>query len=146
MAITLTGPDAAAFVVEGSGLYLRTGTALDHETKPSYSITVQASDGSSGSTPVTADYTLQVSQINEAPLLNTAPYLALPTVAEDAVNPGGVLVSALLAGAVTDADSFALQGVALVSASNDSGRWQYSVDGGTSWQDVGYVAENSALL
>ena len=67
--LSLTGPDAASFEVDGSGLYLKAGTSLDFETKTSYGVTVNVDDPSVGASPdATAPYTLAVTDVaNEAP-------------------------------------------------------------------------------
>ena len=62
--LTLSGPDAGSFEIDGTGLFLKAGTALDFETKPTYNITVSASDPSvAGSTAVSTPYTLQLSDV-----------------------------------------------------------------------------------
>ncbi|MGM3114920.1 hypothetical protein ACS2TL_27020, partial [Bacillus cereus group sp. BC326] len=62
------GADAAFFEVVGSELRLKAGTALNFEAKSSYAVTVNVADLSiPGSTPVTANYTLTVTDVNEAP-------------------------------------------------------------------------------
>ena len=48
---SLSGPDAASFQVDATGLYLKTGTILDYETKSSYDVTVSVDDLTVGSTP-----------------------------------------------------------------------------------------------
>ena len=59
--LSVSGPDAGSFEIDGTGLFLKAGTALDFETKPTYNITVNASDPSvAGSTAVSAPYTLQL--------------------------------------------------------------------------------------
>ena len=45
----LRGPDAAAFSVVASSGQLRTSGALDFETQPSYSFTIEVHDGLDGS-------------------------------------------------------------------------------------------------
>ena len=61
---TLSGTDAAAFSINSTTGQLQTSTALDYETKTSYSVTITVSDGSlSDSIPVT----ISVSNVNEAP-------------------------------------------------------------------------------
>ncbi|MFN9623303.1 MAG: hypothetical protein ACK587_10805, partial [Cyanobacteriota bacterium] len=66
--ISLSGPDAAAFVVEGAALFLKAGVALDYETKANYAVTVSVSDGNRpDAPPVTTAYNLSVSDVNEAP-------------------------------------------------------------------------------
>ena len=91
-AITLGGPDAAAFEVVGTALYLKAGVALNFEAKTSYAVTVSATDASvAGSTPVTAAFTLSVTNANETPTDLT---LSPASVAENAPvgSPVGVLV------------------------------------------------------
>ena len=70
---TLGGTDAASFaIVETSG-QLQTKAALDHETKSSYTVTVIATDPSSGSDTITV--TITVTDEDEPP-----PAPAVPTV------------------------------------------------------------------
>jgi hypothetical protein len=81
--ITLSGADAASFEVVGSELFLKAGTVLDFETKNSYALTLSASDPSlPGSTPVSAAFSLAVSDVNEVPGINavsTIVSITLPT-------------------------------------------------------------------
>ena len=66
--LSLTGTDATSFEIIGTELFLKAGTALDFETKTSFDVTVQVDDVTVGSTPDdTANYTLTVGDINEAP-------------------------------------------------------------------------------
>ncbi len=68
---TLTGVDAAAFTIVASTGQLRTKDALDFETKPSYSVTVEVHDGRDGagntSTTIddTQDVTITVENVDE---------------------------------------------------------------------------------
>ncbi|MBD2551640.1 cadherin repeat domain-containing protein, partial [Microcystis elabens FACHB-917] len=65
--ISLSGADAAAFEVEGTALYLKAGTSLDYEAKAAYAVTVSVSDATlSGSSPVSVDYNLAVTDVNNA--------------------------------------------------------------------------------
>jgi hypothetical protein len=69
--ISLAGADAASFEVIGSELFLKAGTALDFEVKTAYAVTVSASDPAlPGSTPVSAGFSLAVSDVNEPPRSN----------------------------------------------------------------------------
>lgn len=65
----LTGTDAAFFEIVGSELFLKVGTALDFESKSSYSVAVTIDDASVGSTPdaTSATYTLNIADVNETP-------------------------------------------------------------------------------
>ena len=60
----------ASFEISGGQLFLKAGVLLDFETKSSYDVTVLASDATVvGSSPVTAGFTLNVSNVNEAPAI-----------------------------------------------------------------------------
>jgi uncharacterized protein YjiK len=63
--LTVTGPDAAAFEVDSTGLYLKAGTTLDHETKASYTVSVAVDDAGVGTTPdaTSAPYALTVTDV-----------------------------------------------------------------------------------
>jgi hypothetical protein len=64
--LSLTG--AGSFEIDGTSLYLKAGTSLNFEGKSSYAITVNVADDSvAGSTPVTADFTLAITNVNEGP-------------------------------------------------------------------------------
>src|SRR5439155_1472393 len=65
---------------------------------------------------------------------------------EDQTTNSGDLVSTLISGKVTDVDSGAVNGIAVSSLSSGTGTWQYSTDNGSTWNAVGAVAANSALL
>lgn len=70
----------------------------------------------------------------------------LTAITENDVSNAGNLVSDLLADAMSDPDSGALEGIAITSVSAANGSWEYSLDNGNTWQSVGMVAESSALL
>ncbi len=91
----------------------------------------------------TADIT--VTAVNDAPVLTPATP-SLPTISEDDVGNGGIQISTLLGGSVSDVDTGALQGIAVTGLANGNGAWEYSTDGGLTWIAVGTVSDNSALL
>lgn len=66
--ISLAGPDAANFEVEGTALYLTAGTILNYEARRSLSVRVVVADPTlPGSLPVSVAYSLPVTDVNEAP-------------------------------------------------------------------------------
>lgn len=83
---------------------------------------------------------------NTAPTLNTTPNPQLGDIHEDEPNAMGVLVSDLFGGAVSDPDVGAVEGMAIVGTSTAGGIWQYSLDGGTTWLDLGTPSEDEARL
>ncbi|WP_282184002.1 Ig-like domain-containing protein, partial [Azospirillum sp. OGB3] len=94
---------------------------------------------------------IAVTAVNDAPVLSDT-VLTLPSVAQAAGAPngaGGVAVSSLVAlgGNVSDVDSGAVTGIALVGVdTSEGGTWFYSTDGGTSWTAVGTVNDSGSAL
>ncbi|MEZ5658211.1 MAG: hypothetical protein R3E83_06675 [Burkholderiaceae bacterium] len=89
---------------------------------------------------------ISITAVNDAPVLADTP-LAL-AVAEDAGAPTGA-VGALIGtftGGITDADGSVATGIAVTATDEANGLWYYSTDDGASWNSVGPVSENSALL
>jgi phosphodiesterase/alkaline phosphatase D-like protein len=122
--ISLSGADAASFEVSGTALFLKAGTALNFEAKASYAVTVSASDPSlPGSTPVTAAYSLTVSDLNEAPsaltLTNSVSSLAENSSTASRIKVADIVITDDASGSNTislsgaDAASFEVSGNAL---------------------------------
>ena len=65
---TLSGIDAAAFNIDSTSGQLRTKSALDYETKSSYSVTISVSDGNDGSDSITVTITVTDVTENSAPV------------------------------------------------------------------------------
>ena len=89
-------------------------------------------------------WTLGVTAVNDAPTLGGANDFAAIT--EDLTGHAGMLVSALIAGHVGDADDAAMAGVAVIGVDDAHGSWQYTRDGGASWQAIGPVSDGSSRL
>ncbi len=71
LSYTLGGTNASSFYIIGTSGQLRTGSvALDYETKSSYSVTVNVSDGNGGSDSIAV--TINVTDVDESPA-NSAP-------------------------------------------------------------------------
>ena len=88
---------------------------------------------------------IAVADRNDAPTLAvTTPTLA--PIDEDATANLGSQVSSLLGVAMSDVDSVAPEGIAVTSLAGANGSWEFSSDGGSSWNAVGSVSGGSALL
>jgi CSLREA domain-containing protein len=83
---------------------------------------------------------------NDAPTLDNAPSPTLFPIPEDTTNPANTLVSALLGDAVTDPDGGAQEGMAVTTASNFNGTWQFTLDAGMTWQAMGAPTSSAARL
>lgn len=88
---------------------------------------------------------LIVIAVNDAPVLVPgAP--TLTGIDEDATGNPGQTIASFVGASITDVDSGSVQGVALTSLVAGNGGWEYSTDGGTSWNPVGGISGSAALL
>lgn len=84
--LTLSGADAENFEIVGTDLRIRSGTALDFETKNMYSVTVEVEDTAFNVTPrVSQDFTLSVIDLAEDTTPPTAEWNVLPATRTSAV-------------------------------------------------------------
>ena len=81
---------------------------------------------------------------NQAPVLSGANNLS--AIAEDPVTNPGTLVSALISGRVTDGDAGALTGIAVTGVDNANGSWQWSANGGVTWNAFGSPSAAASRL
>ena len=95
-------------------------------------------------------YTDFTARVNEAPVLDDSGAMSLTAIGEDPTSDAGTLVSAILASAggdrITDQDPGALEGIAVVATYVPYGAWEYSIDGGTTWADLGVPSLSAARL
>jgi hypothetical protein len=93
--------------------------------------------------PLARTMTVDVTPVNDAPVISTANNLT--TINEDDVANPGTLVSVLAASA-TDIDTGALKGIAVTAVDNANGTWQYTLNGGGTWLDFGEPRAGTARL
>ena len=151
---SLSGTDAAEFDIDSSTGQLQVKSALDHEAKWSYSVTVGVSDGknASGGADTTIDDTIAVTifatDVNEVPEFSAA--TATRSVAENsaagtnigavvtATDPDGVAKYNTLTYSLsgTDAAEFDIDSstgqITVKSALDHEAKWSYSVTVGVS--------------
>jgi ELWxxDGT repeat protein len=107
------------------------------------SFTYQASDGVANSNEVTVNIAILA---NHAPVLDVGVSAPLDGIKEDATSNPGTPIWKLLAG-VSDADAGAQRGLAVTYASNSAnGTWQYTLNGGQTWVNLGAVSRTAARL
>ena len=92
----------------------------------------------------TSEFGLSLQVVNHAPVLSGAN--SLTAINEDPSSNAGTLVSALIAGKVSDSDPNALAGIAVSAVDNTNGAWQYSTNGGTTWNAFGSPTNTTARL
>ncbi|WP_349620096.1 Ig-like domain-containing protein [Azospirillum argentinense] len=122
------------------------GTTVGNDT------TVNGGQGSGHQFSVaSATAGIAVTAVNDAPVL-TDTVLTLPSVAQAAGAPSGAVgaaVSSLVALGtnVSDVDSGAVTGIALVGVdTSEGGTWYYSTNGGATWTAVGTVNDSGNAL
>jgi serralysin len=108
-----------------------------------YDVTVTATDTSNA--VVQDTFRINISNVNDAPVLTVSEPM-LSTISEDANTNSGQTVASILGSSLNDIDTGHLQGVAIHGLAGSDGAWQYSIDGGSAWTDVGSVSKSSALL
>ncbi len=119
------------------------GTASTNTTRNTADASVNG--GTTAFSTGTAQATIVVGNVNDAPVLApVAPSLAAIT--EDDTANSGLTIATLLGASVTDADPAPLAGLALFAQAPANGTWEYSLDAGATWSDVGSVSLSSALL
>ncbi|MFN9435559.1 MAG: beta strand repeat-containing protein, partial [Planctomycetota bacterium] len=147
-AITYSLDDSAGgrFAIDSSTgvVTVANGSLLNFESAASHTITIRAT--SSDTSFSTANFAIQLSDVNEAPVLSDS-VLTL-TVNEDAGLPSGAtgaLVNTFTVG-ISDVDGGAVRGIAITAISETVGKWYYTINGGTTWSTVGTVSSTSSLL
>jgi len=145
--LVLTGTDTLANYEAA----LRSVTYENLSSSPSTvtrTIGFSVNDGDVGSAAIARD--INISSVNDAPVLDASGMMTLTTITEDDTNNAGDSVASIISSAggdrISDADSGALEGIAVTSMSGGNGTWQFSTDGGGSWSGVGAVSDASALL
>lgn len=91
--------------------------------------------------------TQSIISINDAPVLNTATKMAMPAVGAAIGSTSQTTVGNLLGSLISDADSGASQGIAVIDVTRSSSYvWEYSVDGGTNWISLSSASPTTARL
>jgi hypothetical protein len=70
----------------------------------------------------------------------------LSPITEDQTGNPGEQISTIVGASVSDVDAGASEGIAVTQLSSGAGTWEYSTDGGATWQSVGSVRDSKALL
>ena len=121
-------------LIDDARIYTRALTATEIDTL------ANAPGHSSDSDTVS----ITINAVNDAPTLSGANDLT--AINEDDVTNGGTLVSTLIAGQVSDADSGAVEGIAVIAVDDTNGTWQYTTDAGSNWTAFGAVDSSTARL
>ncbi len=81
--------------------------------------------------------TIDVTSVNDAPQLDNTGEMTLTNVIENDSNPSGNSVATIISIAggerISDPDTGALEGIAVIGVDDSNGQWEYSIDNGTTW-------------
>ncbi|TLP36807.1 DUF5801 repeats-in-toxin domain-containing protein [Arcobacter arenosus] len=167
--VTYDGVNATAWIESNSGVAVRINadgkveynlnmfktngeTVFDHldagdTTTDTFNFTLIDDNGAVSNTAVA---TINILGTNDKPIINSNLVANLTEINEDVLDADntGTLVSALLGNSVNDFDDDAVEGIAVTGIDNTNGTWQYSIDGGTSWNnfDNGTSDTNATML
>ncbi|MGH7595213.1 MAG: tandem-95 repeat protein [bacterium] len=93
---------------------------------------------------------IRVNNINDAPVLDNRGIMFLTTIVMGDTSSPGDMVADIIASAgddrITDVDSGAVEGIAVIDVDDTNGTWQYSLNGGVSWTGFGAVSDTAAVL
>lgn len=132
-------------VIDATNKAYWTPAANANGTLNAFTVVARDADGAVSATPVQA--TVNVTPVNDAPEFKAGALLT--PVLEDAVNPAGLSVDAMLAPAFRDVDAGAsLGGIVVIGNGADAaqGKWTYSTDNGATWHPVGSVSDSAGLV
>src|SRR5262249_36496822 len=140
--ITTGNPTAGGSVTIVTTGFLTVDQVID--TRSGSGGTLTATGAVINASPVLGAGNVSLSGTNHAPVLSGSN--SVTTINEDDVTNSGTLVSALVAGDVTDSDFGALSGIAVTAVDNTHGSWQYTINGGSTWLAFGSPSTASARL
>lgn len=148
VSLTITVKPDWLTVVHGlAGEATLTGTPTNEDVGL-HGVTIEARDLSGATT--TQSFTIQVINVNDAPILDNTGNMTLPDINEDFQTSNGSLVASIIASAgsdrITDVDIGAAEGIAVIGVDDTNGFWQFSTNNGGTWSDFGAVADGSAVL
>jgi len=91
---------------------------------------------------------VDITAVNDAPVIASGTY-SLPAITEDDIDNAGQTVQQIIDSAggsgISDVDGDP-DGITIIINNENTGTWQYSIDAGSNWIDVGTVSGTSGLL
>lgn len=111
-----------------------------------------ATGGSTSLSTLTDEAYLTVVPVNEAPVLDPSGVPSLnpiPTNVSDQSNTGTTIsdiIARMNPGGITDGDPLDERGIAITFADQSFGTWQFTIDGGSNWYNIGQPTVSNARL
>jgi len=105
--------------------------------------------GRSAFSQISEGVDIEVTPVNDAPVMDIGGEMRLTAIEEGSVDPEGDRVGAIVASAggnrIADVDGDP-EGIAVVGVDEAHGRWEYSADDGLSWESLSGVSQSAARL
>ncbi|MFS8086456.1 MAG: beta strand repeat-containing protein, partial [Acidobacteriota bacterium] len=158
---TLTQTGTTGGLTFSSGPSISNAGALTYTPSANVSGTATynavVTDSGSGIAPnvnqsAAVSFTITVTSQNDAPVLDNSGNMTLTAINEDvpnASNPGNLVSDVILSAGgdrITDLDSGAVEGIAVIAVDNTNGTWQFSIDNGLNWTAFGAPNATTARL
>lgn len=114
-------------------------------------VSMSTTGGTTAFSTATEIASITVTSVNDTPVLDNTGTMSIPRIQSDATSNIGATVASIIASAggdrITDVDAGALEGIAITEVQPTAfGKWQFLLDGGITWTDVGAVSISSSLL
>ena len=143
LVISLNSSWAQASTIQRLVRAITFANTSDAPVTGAHTVTFTLTDGDGGVSQ-TVDVQVDLTAVNDAPVLSGSSSLGWSTFSQSP-NPTEVLVSTLLLN-YSDPDGNPPQGIAVTAASEYWGRWQYSLNVGSTWVSCGAPTSQAALL
>jgi arylsulfatase A-like enzyme len=143
--ISFTSSLATSAVVQSVARDITFETVGDAPSTAARTISFQVTDGDGGPS-ASKTVAMNVLAVNDAPQLNTAANPSLPAIQEDAPNLAGTQVAEFASAGISDPDGAVAKGIAVTGVSTSGGKWQFTLNAGASWQDLGAPTDKTARL
>ena len=109
-------------------------------------VDVSTNGGTTAFSSATEYSSITVTAVNDAPILNNSGSPTLTAIAEDAAAPvGDSVADIVLDSSIIDVEG-GVEAIAVTGADDTNGTWEYSIDGGSTYNAIGAVSDSSALL
>ena len=146
----VSGNTSDAFGIDATGrISVLDSTALNFEVTPSFTLTVLATDNGLPTLSATTTVTVNLLNINDAPVLDDGGSMSLATINQGDVSNPGTLITDILAtpeDPILDEDNGALSGIAVTGADTTHGTGSSPRTMGVTWSALGAVSDSSARL
>jgi hypothetical protein len=143
LVIQITSANVSTIVVQRLVRAITYANGGDAPRAGMHTVSFTLTDGDGGRSPAVG-MQIGVTAVNDAPVVTNSLPLGWST-HSGSPNPTEVSISTLLTGSF-DPDGNSSQGIAITVASEFSGRWQYTLDGGSTWQSCNAPTSQAALL